>query len=210
VPALASGRDEARGDGVAILAGKRNDLGLESLGGDGLLDGFADRDGDARAEPAKEAAFGVETQGVAPHAIDGDRDDGRGGSRLRFSDALVAALKGQEIAAAGDLAFGEDTDQFSGLDFPAASQQALDGLAGALKIDGNGAEEAEERRSMVENGLPRNPADQARRGATDQQGIGIGDMVGDQDGAAARGELSADLETEAQRTECAKRWRENM
>lgn len=210
VPLRAGGFDKAAADGIGRqahigcgLAGEFHDFGAKGFRGNGADDGFADDDGDAGAEPAvpgagEFAAFHAER--VAPEAFDPGGNDGVLLAGFRFGDALIAAFEGHQMAGAGDLAFRKDAGQFAGFDLIAAEDERADGVARLRKINGHGAEEFEDGRQefdVIER-LPKNPADEARSGGADEERVGIGDVVANDNAAALGGDIMAAFNFEAE------------
>src|SRR5437867_11342599 len=95
------------------------------------LDGHRIRNA-ARPFP-KKAAF-LETEDAAPNAIQNYRDDG--GIDI-FHDFFEAAAEGKHLADAGDLAFGEDANEFTIFNRFTGLPQGLNHFARTL-FGGNG------------------------------------------------------------------------
>ena len=125
---------------------------------------------------------------MAPEAGDVYGNDGRVES---VDDAFKAALEGLGMAGAGDEAFGEDGYEFAGFNGGASLAKGVDGVLRRFRVDGYGVEEVEEEPDdgCVVNGTPDEEAGDAGSALADEDGIGIGDVVGDEKRAAGAGEL---------------------
>ena len=174
-----------------------------------FVDGFADDDCDAGAPdfgPTAEELAAFHAEGVSPETLDPDGDDGGDEDigTLALDDAFKAAFEGHQVARAGDLAFREDGDEFTGFDLLAGFGERGERFAGRGWGDGDAAEEVENRlKGALVDGLPDEEADPARRGGADDDGVGVGDVVGDDQRAGGFGKAfradDADAKEDMQR-----------
>src|SRR5208337_3840611 len=132
----------------------------------GLPERDAHRIGNGARPFPEETAAGIAEDGP-PDAIKIDGDDGNVDA---FHDALKAAAEGQHLADAGDLAFGEDANDFTVAQRLGGFAQGMDHFAGALvRGDGNDLQHAGEGldERMVVNALEHQKANGAIGGGNE-------------------------------------------
>ncbi len=155
------------------------DIGL--LGGDGGAE--FDDDGVAEApRPFEEEFAAGKGEDAAPELVEPDGDDG---TFRAARDEFVAALQPEEDAAARKLALGEDADDFALLD---ELDGGADGVFGMPAGDGDGADGAEdgvEQRKAVDF-IPDDEANGPRAGELQDEGIDVGEVIREEEEAAAR------------------------
>ena len=176
-----------------------NDL-AHSKGSGGGGERGAEADGDmagpvARPFPEEFAFF--EAEDAAPDAVEADGDDG--GIDV-FHNAFEAAAEGEELAGAGDLAFGKDADELAVFEGVGGDLEGLEHFAGAL-FGGDG-DDAEEASAPMDAGavvdfLEHEEAHGAFEGGDEEEGIGEGDVVADEESAAAFGDVGAAFDANA-------------
>ncbi len=152
-------------------------------GGEVGLHGFTDGNGELVGELVRE--FGKETTAIvgenaAPETVHVDRDDGGFGA---FGDEFHAATDGGEAAGAGELTFREDADEV-------AVGDTVGGVANGFAriLDGNRYRVKNLEDRTDETGHSKlffdDETDWAGADHREEEGIGKGDVVADEEGTA--------------------------
>ena len=126
---------------------------------------------------------------MAPQAIQVNRNDGRGIDAT--GDHIHAALEGLHVRCARDFAFRENADQLAIFELGASVAQRAQRFFGRVGRDGNRVEQTAEgiQPFVFVQRLPHQETNEARSGAADQNGVGIGGVIGNDERAALLGNV---------------------